>query len=165
MESRKMVLKNLFTGQQQRNRYREETYGHGERVGESEMYEKSNMGTYITICKTDIQREFAIFSGNSNWGSVSTQSCGMGKEKGGRLKRERIYVHLWLIHIGLTENNKFCKAIIPQLKKIIFFKVKCTGKTQRDRMGRKVRGEIGMGNTCKSMADSCQCMAKITTIL
>ena len=22
-----------------------------------------------------------------------------------------------------------------------------------------------MGNTCKSMADSCQCMAKITTIL
>ena len=26
-------------------------------------------------------------------------------------------------------------------------------------------GGIGMGNTCKSMADSCQCMAKITTIL
>ena len=24
---------------------------------------------------------------------------------------------------------------------------------------------IGMGNTCKSMADSCQCMAKTTTIL
>ena len=30
--------------------------------------------------------------------------------------------------------------------------------------GRKERG-IGMGNTCKSMADSCQCMAKTTTIL
>ena len=26
-------------------------------------------------------------------------------------------------------------------------------------------GGIGMGNTCKSMADSCQCMAKTTTIL
>ena len=26
-------------------------------------------------------------------------------------------------------------------------------------------GKIGMGNTCKSMADSCQCMAKTTTIL
>ena len=25
-------------------------------------------------------------------------------------------------------------------------------------------GGIGMGNTCKSMADSCQCMAKTTTI-
>ena len=26
-------------------------------------------------------------------------------------------------------------------------------------------GGIGMGNTCKSMADSYQCMAKTTTIL
>ena len=36
----------------------------------------------------------------------------------------------------------------------------CTGKTQRDGMGRDVGGGIRMGNTCKSMADSCQCMAK-----
>ena len=36
----------------------------------------------------------------------------------------------------------------------------CTGKTQRDGMGREVGGGIRMGNTCKSMADSCQCMAK-----
>ena len=36
----------------------------------------------------------------------------------------------------------------------------CTGKTQRDGMGREVGVGIGMGNTCKSMADSCQCMAK-----
>ena len=28
-----------------------------------------------------------------------------------------------------------------------------------------VGGGVGMGNTCKFMADSCQCMAKITTIL
>ena len=41
----------------------------------------------------------------------------------------------------------------------------CTGKTQRDGMGREVGGGIGMGNTCKSMADSCQFMAKTTTIL
>ena len=27
-----MVLKNLFTGQQWRNRHREQTYGHGKRV-------------------------------------------------------------------------------------------------------------------------------------
>ena len=31
----------------------------------------------------------------------------------------------------------------------------CTGKTQRDRVEREVRGRIEMGNTCKSMADSC----------
>ena len=41
----------------------------------------------------------------------------------------------------------------------------CTGKTQRDRVEREVRGGIRMGNTCKSMADSCQCMTKTTTIL
>ena len=39
-----------------------------------------------------------------------------------------------------------------------------TGKTQRTGVGRKVGGGIGMGNTCKSMADSCQYMAKTTTI-
>ena len=41
----------------------------------------------------------------------------------------------------------------------------CTGKTQRDRVEWEVGGGIGMGNTCKSMADSCQCTAKTTTIL
>ena len=41
----------------------------------------------------------------------------------------------------------------------------CTGKTQRDWVEREVGGGIGMENTCKSMADSCQCMAKTTAIL
>ena len=40
-----------------------------------------------------------------------------------------------------------------------------TGKTQRERVEREVGGGIGMRNTCKSMADSCQCMTKTTTIL
>ena len=40
----------------------------------------------------------------------------------------------------------------------------CTGKTQRDGVEREVGGGIRMGNTCKSMADSCQCMAKTTII-
>ena len=60
MESRKMVPKNLFAGQQWRNRYREQIYGHGERGGESEIYRESSMEIYITICKTDSQREFAV---------------------------------------------------------------------------------------------------------
>ena len=41
----------------------------------------------------------------------------------------------------------------------------CAGKTQRNRVEREVGGGIGMGNTCKSMADSCQCMTKSTAIL
>ena len=61
MESSKMVLKNLFIGQQWRNRHREETYGHGEREGEGEMYGKCNMETYITVYKIDSQWEFAVW--------------------------------------------------------------------------------------------------------
>ena len=60
MESRKKVPKNLFAGQQWRNRHREQTYGHGERGGEGEMYGESNMETHITICKIDSQREFTV---------------------------------------------------------------------------------------------------------
>ena len=41
----------------------------------------------------------------------------------------------------------------------------CTGKTQRDQVDRELREGIGMGYTCKSMADSCQCMTKTTKIL
>ena len=41
----------------------------------------------------------------------------------------------------------------------------CTGKTQRDRLEREVGVGIGMGNTCNSMADSCQCMTKPTAML
>ena len=61
MESRKIVLKNLFTGQQRRNRHREQRNGHGERGGEGEMYGESNMESYITVCKIDSQREFALW--------------------------------------------------------------------------------------------------------
>ena len=49
---------------------------------------------------------------------------------------------------------------LPPLFKSLFHQGWCTGKTQRDGMEREAGGGIGMGNTCKSMADSCQCMAK-----
>ena len=56
-----MTLKYLFTGQQWRNRHREQTDGHVERGQEGEMYGKSNMETYITMCKMDGQWEFAVW--------------------------------------------------------------------------------------------------------
>ena len=40
----------------------------------------------------------------------------------------------------------------------------CTGKTQRDRVEWEVGGGIGMGNVCKPMAVSFQCVTKPTTI-
>ena len=59
MESRKRVLKNLFSGQC-RYRHREQTYEQKKRGGEGEMYIESNMEIYITICKIDSQWEFAV---------------------------------------------------------------------------------------------------------
>ena len=41
----------------------------------------------------------------------------MGWEVGGRFKRERTYVHLWLIHVDVSQKlTQYCKAIILQLK-------------------------------------------------
>ena len=42
------------------------------RAGEGEMYGKSNMETYITICKIDSQWEFAVCLTKLKRGSVST---------------------------------------------------------------------------------------------
>ena len=42
------------------------------------MYRKSNMETYITLCKIDSQGNLLNGSGNSNRGSVSTWRGGMG---------------------------------------------------------------------------------------
>ena len=40
----------------------------------------------------------------------------MGREMGGRFKREGIYVYLWLIHVEVwQEKTKFCKAITLQV--------------------------------------------------
>ena len=43
----------------------------------------------------------------------------MGREVGGRFKREGTYAYLWLIHVDVWQKPaQYCKAIILQLKKI-----------------------------------------------
>ena len=74
---------------------------------------------------------------------------------------------------GMFQENSIETCILSRVKQITSpgwmhetsAQVWCTGKTQGDGMGREVGGGIKMGNTCKSMADSCQCMTKLTTIL
>ena len=66
-----MVLKNLFTEQQFRSRHREQTNEYGERGGDGDVYGKSNMEIYITVCKI-ANGNLLYSSGNSNRGSVST---------------------------------------------------------------------------------------------
>ena len=73
---------------------------------------------------------------------------------------------------GMFRENSMETCILSRVKQITSpgwmhetsARAWCTGKTQRDQVEREVRG-FGMGNTCKSMADSCQCMTKTTTIL
>ena len=79
MESRKMVPKNLFVGQQWRNRYREQTYGHGKRGGEVEMYGESNMETYITIHEINSQWEFVVWLRKLKLKKTHVPQCSLQK--------------------------------------------------------------------------------------
>ena len=94
-----MVLRNLLTGQQWRNRHREQTYGHGEKGGEGEMYGESNMETYITMCKIDSLWEFAIWLRKLKQGFCINLEGWNGEGYGREVQREEIYVYLWLIHV------------------------------------------------------------------
>ena len=83
-----MVLKNLFPGQQWRNRHRKQTYGFWERGGEGEMYGKSNMETYITICKIDSQREFAVWLRKLRQGLCINLEWWSGEGEGREVQKE-----------------------------------------------------------------------------
>ena len=87
--------------------HRKQMYGHGERGEECEMHGKSNMETYITICKIYSQQEFAVLLRKLKQGLCINLEGWKWRELGGRFKREGIYLYLWLIHAEiLTENNK-----------------------------------------------------------
>ena len=93
MESRRMVLKNLFTGQHWRNRHREQTYGHGERGGEGEMYGKSNMETYITICKI-VNRNLLLAQETQTGALYQPREVGWGgRWEGGSKGRGHMYTY------------------------------------------------------------------------
>ena len=74
---------------------------------------------------------------------------------------------------GMFQENSIKTCILSMVKQITSpgwmhetsARAWCTGKTQSDWVEGEMGGGIGMGNTCKSMAYSGQCMAKPTTIL
>ena len=65
--------------------------------GEGEMYGKSDMETYISICKIDSQRIFAVWLRKLKQRFCINLEGWNGERR--RLKREGIYVYLWLIHV------------------------------------------------------------------
>ena len=87
-----MVPTNLFTGQQWGKRHREQTYGNGERGGEGEMYGKSKMETYITICKRDSQWEFTVWLRKLKQGlCINLEGWDGGRWKGGSKGRGHMF--------------------------------------------------------------------------
>ena len=75
--------------------------------------------------------------------------------------------------VGIFQENNIKTCILSRVKQITSpgwmhetcAQAWCTGKTQRVGVEREMGGGIRMGNSCKSMADSCQSMTKTTTIL
>ena len=65
------------------------------------MYGKSNMETYVTICKINSQREFSVWLRKLKQGLCINLDGWDGEEMGGSSKREGIYVYLWLIHVEI----------------------------------------------------------------
>ena len=62
---------------------------------------------------------------------------------------------------GLKLEKEYVKAVYCHSAYLIY--MQCTSCKIRD--WREVGGGIGMGNICKSMADSYQCMTKPTAML
>ena len=74
------------------------------------MYGKCNMETCIAIYKRDSQQEFAVWLRKlkqglciklEGWDGVRDGREGWCGGDGRCIKRERIYVHLWLIHVEI----------------------------------------------------------------
>ena len=70
-----------------------------------------------------------------------------------RIELKHVYYHMW----NRSPVQVWCMRQDTQSW--------CTGITLRDGMGREVGGGSGHGDTCTPMADSCQSIAKPTTIL
>ena len=68
----------------------------------------------------------------------------MGREVGGRFKREGTYVCLWLIHADIWQRpTQYCKAIILQLK--INLKIKTVNKSNHTHTHTHIPGTAGQG--------------------
>ena len=125
VESRTMELMSLFAGQQWRLRHREQTYGHGGGGGAGlrggrrwwDQWREQHESRYTTAHKIDSQREFATWLRDFKPGLCNKLEGWERVGGGSEVQEGETYVNLWLIHDdGWQKPNKYCKAIIPQLK-------------------------------------------------
>ena len=60
------------------------------------MYGKSNMETYITMCKIDSQREFAVWLGKLRQGLCINLEGWNGVGDGREVQKEEIYIYIYI---------------------------------------------------------------------
>ena len=112
--TKKMVLNNLVTGKQWKNRHREQTYGHGERGGKGETHGKGNIETCIAVCNIDSQQEFAVWLRKLKQGLFINLEGWDGEGDGREVQKGgNICIYLWLIHVdGWQKPSQYYKVII-----------------------------------------------------
>ena len=123
MESRKMVLMNLFAGQQWRCTHRGQSYGHGEQGGRRgwDRGREYHGGIYIIICKWKLALWLWELKQRLHNNIDGEEWVGGGREF------QEAGVICTLIHVDVWQTwNQYCKAIILQLK--IKFKKEVSGK-------------------------------------
>ena len=81
------------------------------------MYGKSNLETFITICKI-ANRGLLYGSGDSDRGSVFTWRVAVGWQMGRRFKREGKCIPMSDSCWGLTENNTILYSTYPSIKNL-----------------------------------------------
>ena len=77
---------------------------------------KSNMETYITICKIDSQWKFALWLRKLKQGLCINLERWDEEGDGREVQREGIYVYLWLIHVEVLKKNKDVNCICNNIK-------------------------------------------------
>ena len=119
---------------------------------------KKNQKEYIKEAKSSwrVKGKGNISRGNKNTCIQNRLLDSVGEGEGGMFRENSIKTRILSMVKQITS---------PGWMQETSAQAWCTGKTQRDQVEREVGGGIGMGNTCNSMADSCQCMTKTTTIL
>ena len=60
------------------------------------MYGKSNIETYITICKIGSQQEFTVWLRKLKQGPCINLEGWEGRKMGGRFKRKGIYIYIYI---------------------------------------------------------------------
>ena len=85
--------------------------------GEGDVYEESNMKTYITTCKIDrSQWDFGIWFKELKEGLCINLEGWDGEGDGGEVEEGGVYIYLWLIHVDICRKQQDSVSNYPSIK-------------------------------------------------